>query len=65
MFRCSPPHRLADHWIAVVKLAVGRRCRMRRVDALVGAMFRIDAMWLTVEPVDMRAGTERLLMSVV
>ena len=28
-------------------------------------MIRIDAMWLAVEPVDMRAGAERLLMSVV
>lgn len=28
-------------------------------------MIRIDAMWLAVEPVDMRAGPDRLLMSVV
>lgn len=28
-------------------------------------MIRIDAMWLAVEPVDMRAGADRLLMSVV
>ena len=26
-------------------------------------MIRIDAMWLAVEPVDMRAGPDRLLMS--
>ena len=28
-------------------------------------MIRIDSMWLAVEPIDMRAGPERLLMSVV
>lgn len=28
-------------------------------------MIRIDAMWLAVEPIDMRAGAERLLTSVV
>ena len=28
-------------------------------------MIRIDAMWLAVEPIDMRAGPDRLLMSVV
>ena len=28
-------------------------------------MIRIDAVWLAVEPIDMRAGTERLLASVV
>ena len=28
-------------------------------------MIRIDAMWLAVQPVDMRAGTERLLSRVV
>lgn len=28
-------------------------------------MIRIDALWLAVEPIDMRAGAERLLASVV
>jgi len=28
-------------------------------------MIRIDAVWLAVDPIDMRAGTERLLASVV
>lgn len=28
-------------------------------------MIRIDAVWLAVEPIDMRAGAERLLASVV
>jgi hypothetical protein len=31
----------------------------------VAAVIRIDALWLAVEPMDMRAGTERLLASVV
>jgi transposase len=38
---------------------------MRGVDARVAAVIRIDSLWLAVEPVDMRAGTERLLASVV
>lgn len=28
-------------------------------------MIRIDALWLAVEPIDMRAGSERLLARVV
>jgi transposase len=28
-------------------------------------LIRVDALWLAVEPMDMRAGTERLLASVV
>lgn len=35
------------------------------VDARAAAMIRIDAMWLAVEPVDMRAGAERLIARVV
>lgn len=38
---------------------------MRQVAAGVAGMIRIDAMWLAVEPVDMRAGVERLLARVV
>lgn len=38
---------------------------MRRVDEGVVAVIRIDAMWLATEPVDMRAGPERLLALVV
>lgn len=38
---------------------------MRRVAQRVAAVIRIDAMWLATEPVDMRAGTERLLAEVV
>jgi len=33
--------------------------------ARAAAVIRIDAMWLAVEPIDMRAGAERLLTSVV
>jgi transposase len=38
---------------------------MRGVDARVAAVIRIDSLWLAVEPVDMRAGPERLLARVV
>ena len=42
---------------------------MRGLDARavhrVTAVIRIDALWLAVRPMDMRAGTERLLASVV
>ena len=39
--------------------------RMRCLAARVAAVIRIDALWLAVEPVDMRAGAERLLARVV
>jgi len=39
--------------------------RMCRLDARAAAVIRIDAVWLAVQPIDMRAGTERLLASVV
>jgi transposase len=35
------------------------------VDAGVAAVIRIDAMWLAVEPMDMRAGADRLVARVV
>ena len=38
---------------------------MRGLDARVAAVIRIDSLWLAVEPMDMRAGAERLLASVV
>ena len=38
---------------------------MRCLAARVVAVIRIDALWLAVEPVDMRAGAERLLARVV
>lgn len=38
---------------------------MRSLDARAAAVIRIDAVWLAVEPVDMRAGADRLLARVV
>ena len=38
---------------------------MRGLDAGVAAVIRIDALWLAVKPMDMRAGPERLLARVV
>jgi transposase len=38
---------------------------VRELDARVAAVIRIDSLWLAVEPVDMRAGAERLLARVV
>ena len=38
---------------------------VRRLAAGVVALIRIDAMWLAVEPIDMRAGADRLLTVVV
>jgi len=42
----------------------GRR-PVRRVAAGVAAVIRIDAVWLAIEPIDMRAGAEGLLARVV
>lgn len=39
--------------------------RLWGLAARVAAVIRIDALWLAVEPVDMRAGAERLLARVV
>jgi len=36
-----------------------------RGSARAAAVIRIDAMWLAVEPIDMRAGADRLLARVV
>ena len=36
--------------------------RVRRLAARVVAVIRIDAVWLAVEPVDMRAGADGLLV---
>ena len=38
---------------------------MRSLDARVAAVIRIDAMWLAADPVDMRAGADRLIARVV
>jgi transposase len=39
--------------------------RVRRLDTRVAALIRIDAVWMAVEPLDMRAGTETALARVV
>ena len=38
---------------------------MRSLDARVAAVIRIDAMWFAADPVDMRAGADRLVARVV
>ena len=38
---------------------------MRGLDERAAEVIRIDSLWLAVEPMDMRAGAERLLASVV
>ena len=38
---------------------------MRCLDARVAAVIRVDAVWLAVDPIDMRAGADRLLARVV
>jgi hypothetical protein len=38
---------------------------VRGVDARAAAVIRIDAVWLAVNPIDMRTGVDRLLASVV
>ena len=39
--------------------------RVGHVDARAAALIRLDAVWLAVEPLDMRAGTETALVRVV
>jgi hypothetical protein len=38
---------------------------VRGLDARVAAVIRIDAVWLAVNPIDMRTGVDRLLVTVV
>jgi len=38
---------------------------VRGLDARAASMIRIDTMWLAVEPIDMRAGADRLIARVV
>ena len=46
-------------------MACGRSSRVRSLGARGTAVIRIDALWLAVQPTDMRAGADRLLASVV
>lgn len=40
-------------------------CRLRRLAARPASVIRIEAIWLTTEPLDMRAGTDAALARVV
>ena len=40
-------------------------CRVRGLDTRVDAMIRVQGLWLSVQPLDMRAGTESALARVV
>ena len=57
----SPPWRDDDQ----SSLAGIGRSAVRPVAARVVALIRVDAIWLAVEPLDMRAGTETILARVV
>lgn len=46
-------------------LVDGRRCFLRHLAARDAALIWADAVWLAVEPLDMRAGTEAALRRVV
>jgi transposase len=46
-------------------MANGVRVRVRDLDARAAALIRLDAVWLAIEPFDMRAGTETALARVV
>lgn len=46
-------------------MADRRRCGLRGLGARAAALIRIDSVWLAVEPLDMRAGTEAALARVV
>ena len=60
------PHRVAP-WRhqCLSDLALDRSRSVRRVDARVAQVIRVDALWLATEPLDMRAGTETALARVV
>ena len=47
------------------ELATARSARLCSLASRVVAVIRIDSLWLAVEPVDMRAGADRLLARVV
>ena len=46
-------------------MAGQRSARIDRLDTRVAALIRVDVIWLAVEPLDMRAGTETALSRVV
>jgi transposase len=60
--RTGHPHRAAAWRHAHGgHLAGGRSAGMRRLDARAAEVIRVDAVWLAVEPLDMRADTEAAL----
>ena len=60
------PHRVAARRDGHHGHLAGKWCqRVCGLDARAAARIRIDAVWLSVEPIDMRAGAERLLARVV
>ena len=54
---------MARRWLS--QLAADGGHRVRCLVGAVAAVIRIDAVWLAVEPMDMRAGTEAALGRVV
>jgi transposase len=56
----APRHDGTEH-----HLAGGGRRRLRGLGTRVVAVIRVDAVWLAVEPLDMRAGTESALARVI
>src|SRR5262245_44968067 len=58
--RTAPRRHHSQH-----RLAYRGRWRLRGLAAGVPAVIRIDSVWLAVDPIDMRAGAERLLARVV
>lgn len=46
-------------------MAGSRRSRVRRLDARVAEVISVEAVWLAVDPLDMRAGSETILAKVV
>ena len=56
---------LTGNLLLVVSLAVIGGCNVQHLAAGVAAVIRIDAIWLAVEPLDMRAGTDTVLAKVV
>ena len=65
MPRCEAAHRSRLRRGAVTMKSPGRSRRLRGLDARAAAVIRVDAVWLAVEPLDMRAGTEAALARVV
>jgi transposase len=60
--RARHPHRAAPRRHGGERgLARGTGKRMRRLDARAAAVIRIDAVWLAIDPLDMRAGTDTAL----